>query len=142
MGDDKLRDVTILGVHPVVAADELFDETVRMQWGSDLAGEALKDARQRVREHFEGLYLIELQLDPPSAEVNWMAFTQPQIGQPESSWQVPYDEQPVNPLEGKWAFFLHFVDPSRPLQTPAGERSLPVPSPCPPRLAHLAYEAP
>ena len=137
-----LRDVAILGVHPVLPSEQLFEETLEIQWGADLTGDDLRDARERVREHFDALYLIEVRLDPANAEVDWAEFTTPQIDQPEANWQVPWDERPVDEQEGRWAFFLHFVDLSQPLQTPAGQRDLPRPTPCPPHLAHLSYEAP
>jgi hypothetical protein len=84
-----LNDVTILGVHPVQPSEELFDETVEIQWGPDLTGDALRQAREAVQEHFDGLCLIELQLHPPDAEVDWMDVTQAQDDQPRSNWQVP-----------------------------------------------------
>ena len=139
---DRLRNVTILGVHPVLPSEQLFGETLALQWGADLSGEALSEARRRVREHFDGLYLIELRLDPPNADVDWSQFTQSRIDQSEAYWQVPYDERRVDEPTGRWVFFMHFVDLSQPLQTPAGPRTFPRPSPCPSHLAHVRYEAP
>jgi hypothetical protein len=139
---DLLRDVTILGVHPVVPSEDLFEETLEAQWGSGLTGDSLREARQHVRDHFQGLYLIELKIEPPSAEVDWSAFTQPRADTPEEEWQVPYDEQPLDESSGRWIFFLHEVVPSRPLRTPVGPRELPAPSPCPAHLAHVEYASP
>src|SRR5262245_53902706 len=103
---EPLRDVTILGLHPVELSPELFDQAVELQWGTDLTGDELRDARRQVEELFASLHLVEVRLDPPGAEVDWGAFTQAQDGVDESEWQVAYDEQPVGDA-GTWTFFLH-----------------------------------
>jgi hypothetical protein len=102
----------ILGVHPVTVADRLRD-----------------------------LYLIEAEIDPPTAEFQWDGVTQEVPGEVPESWQAPYDEQALDDA-GRWAFFFHCLDFSRPLLTPAGPVTLPPPSPTPQRLRHIAYEAP
>ena len=40
------------------------------------------------------------------------------------------------------AFFFHYLDLSRPLETPLGDVALPDPSPAPERLSFMEYEAP
>ena len=138
----RVRDITILGVHPVKVSKELFGETLEFQWGAGLAGDALRHACNEVAAHFDSLYLIEVQVHPPNATVEWAKFTQVQADLPRSNWQVPYDEQAVDESRGRWGFFLHFVDPSQPLETPAGARALPPTTACPPHLGHLVYEPP
>jgi hypothetical protein len=74
--------------------------------------------------------------------VRWAAFTQKQSDQPSENWQVAYDEHAIAEAEGRWAFFFHFLDRSKPLETPAGARVLPVATARPPHLDHVAYDAP
>ena len=138
----RVRDISILGVHPVEVSKEFFEDTLELQWGADLAGDALRQARDEVKAHFDSLYLIEVQVHPPNATIEWEKFTQKQADLPRSNRQVPYDEQAVDESRGRWGFFLHFVDPSQPLETPAGARALPPTTACPPHLGHLVYEPP
>jgi hypothetical protein len=137
-----LQELRILGVHPVLPSEEEFEEALAIQWGSNLAGNALKRARQSVHEHYNGLFLIEIQIEPADGEFEWSEITQPIRGQDPSNWQVPYDERPVDEPAGRWAFFLHFLDLRRPLSTPLGEKMLPGPTPTPGHLASIKYEVP
>lgn len=137
-----LRNVTILGVHPVHPSDALFEETLEIQWGPGLEGDELEEAREHVRAHFDGLYLFEVQLDPPDAEVDWGVFTQSPHSTPERERQVPYDERVIDAAAGTWAFFLHDVELELPLRTPAGSRELPEPTSMPPHLKNVPYVAP
>jgi hypothetical protein len=137
-----INNIQVLGIHPVQPSETQFEEAVRIQWGTNLSEMALHSARQNVRKHFEGLYLIEIQMEPPDAKINWIEVTQPMENQPPSNWQCPYDEQPVNKSSGRWAFFMHFVDFKQPLITPCGDRILPNPTPTPPHLATISYKIP
>jgi len=138
----KLTSFRVLGLHPVQPTQALFQETLEIQWGADLFGTELERARAHVQEHFAGLYLIAVEIDPPDAEIEWGEITQPAENLPKSNWQVPYDEQPVDRAAGRWVFFMHFVNPSQLLQTPIGPVPVPAPSARPPDLAAIEYEAP
>lgn len=137
-----LEEFQVIGVHPVEPSPRVFDETVEIQWGSGLSDSELEHARERVREHFAGLYLLEVRVSPPGAEVDWTAITQPVPGSPRSNWQVPYDERCVSQHEGRWAFFFHYLQINQPVETPVGPRRLPRPTPRPTHLATVAYESP
>ena len=138
----QLKQIRILGVHPVIPSPAEFATTLEWQWGSNLAGHELENARQNVQEHYGRLFLIEIKIEPPTAKFNWGEFTQPIAGEPSSNWQVPYDERSIDKAAGHWAFFLHFVDLTRPISTPLGERPLPHPTPIPRHLASVEHEAP
>jgi hypothetical protein len=138
----SMRDLQILGVYPVVPTPAELKETLEIQWGSDLKGKELDLAKEHVRDHFNRLFLIEIQTNPPSAKLNWEKITQPDATQPRSNWQVPYDEQPIEESEGRWVFFLHCVDLAQPVSTPVGQRTLPSPTPIPRHLAGIKYEVP
>lgn len=95
-----------------------------------------------VHPALEEVHLIEVRFDPPDADVSWLEFTQAEPDTPDTEWQVPYDEQPVDESAGRWAFFFHFLDVDQPLQTPIGARALPRPTPRPPHLRDFVYEEP
>lgn len=111
-------------------------------WGDGLAGERLPEAQGQVRKHFEGLFLLEIEIEPHDAELDWSAITQPISGTPQDDWQVPFDERQLRSGGNRWAFFFHFLDPQRPLQTPLGECALPDPTPTPPHLQDVEYDLP
>ena len=54
------------------------------------------------------------------------------------------DPGPLAPIDGdaRIVFFFHYLDPGRPLLTPAGRVPLPRATPRPRRLAAIAYEEP
>lgn len=137
-----LRDIQVLGIHPVWPTSGQFQEALDTQWGSNLPETELETARKHVREHFEGLYLIEVQLHPPNAKIDWAEFTQPLKDVPQSNWQVPYDERPIDETTRRWAFFLHFVDLNKSLSTPVGDRPLPSLTSIPSHLTSVHYEVP
>jgi hypothetical protein len=137
-----LRSLQVTGVHPVIPTEQEFREAVTIQWGDDLSVEERVRAEDRVREHFANLYLLEIAIEPTDADVNWSAITQPIEGQPRANWQVPYDERRIDARENHWAFFFHFLDRSRPLQTELGDRELPQTTPIPPHLQWILYELP
>lgn len=139
---DRLLDMQIIGAHAVVPDAKQFDDAVGFQWGPGLSGAQLEKARRHTREHFDGLRLMEVQITPAGAEVDWGAITQRLDGVPASNWQVAYSEMPVEGIPGRWTFFLHCVDRQRPLSTPVGDRSLPEVTPRPMRLALIDYELP
>jgi hypothetical protein len=141
-GPNNLRDLRIVGLHPVQPSTDEIGEAVEILWGSELSGSKLEAARRDVREHFSGPFLLEVEIQPPNAEFDWSDITQVVDGQPRSNWQVPYDEQPVDREAGRWAFFLHFVDLKKALSTPLGELSLPEPTACPQHLESIKYEVP
>jgi hypothetical protein len=132
--------ITVVGLHPIVASQELIEETREMQWGAGLSGKALEQANNNVRKHFEKLFLLEIEVEPPEAAVDWSEITQPIPGQPRENWQAPWDEQLVG--SGHWVFWLHSVDVMQPLQTELGELPLPLPTATPSHLANIIYEAP
>jgi hypothetical protein len=138
----SLHTLEVVGIHSVVPTEQEVREAVAIQWGDNLSGERLHRAESEVREHFANLYLLEIKVEPPDADVNWYAITQPIEGQPEANRQVPYDERRLNEPGGHWVFFFHFLDPSRPLQTQLGDRKLPAATPIPLHLQEILYEVP
>lgn len=140
--DSGVQHIRVLGVHPVTASDALFEETLEIQWGSELSGAALERAKACVHDHFAGLYLISIEVEPPDAEVDWTRIVQPAEDEPESNWQVPYAGQLVSPATGHWVFFMHFLDIGTPLQTQVGAVRLPPPPEMPESLLSIQYEPP
>lgn len=85
-------------------------------------------------------HLLEVEADSIE-DWNWRDVTQV-CDLPRSNWQVAYDEQATSPDGKRWAFFFHYLDFSKKLQTPAGPVDLPEPSPRPSHLSHIEYWEP
>jgi hypothetical protein len=89
----------------------------------------------------EPCYLIEVEFDV-DCDIDWESITQPSEDVPPLEWQVPWDEQRVHGEENRWAFFFHFLDPSRPLQSKNGVVEIPNITPLPSHLFYITYERP
>jgi hypothetical protein len=89
----------------------------------------------------EPCHLIEADV-PDGHAFDWGKVTQENPTQPRSNWQVAYDEQPLDAAGRRWAFFFHYLDPTRPLLTPAGPVTLPPPTPRPAHLNGIEYLEP
>ena len=138
----SLNSLKVVGVHQVVPTPEELREALRWQCGSKLVGEELARAESEVREYFGGLYLLEMEVDPSDAEIDWISITQPITDQPRANWQVPYDERNIGNDDGRWIFFFHFLDLTRPLSTEIGDVVLPKPTAMPDHLSSVVYEVP
>jgi hypothetical protein len=114
-----------------------------------------------VSEAPEPVHLIEIVVrDSPGFDPG--EFVQPDPDQPEENWQTAYDERALDApgnsaitesfelsgrpelLEGdvRLVFFMHYLNPERPIRTPFGDVELPNPSDWPDRLASIQYEEP
>jgi hypothetical protein len=89
----------------------------------------------------EPCHLVEVRFDEPPDNLDWGKVTQEVDGQPQSNWQVPWDEQPLDE-ETHWVFFFHYLDISKPLLTPLGPCELPRPTDLPDYLSATEYEQP
>ena len=104
-------------------------------------------------------HLVEVIVHDLGGELQVAEFTQETPGEPRNNWQAPWDEYVLDasgtsgqaapfpgPISAKGdvrlAFFLHYLDPSKPLLTPIGPVDLPPPQERPPRLAFMTYEPP
>jgi len=90
----------------------------------------------------EPCHLIEVVLDAPTSDYDWEKVTQETPGQPQSNWQVPWDERPLDDGGRRWAFFFHYLDCTRPLLTPDGSMPLPKPTRLPEHLKDIEYKEP
>ena len=140
----SIKSLRIVGLHPVVPTEDQFREAVAIQWGrgGDLTGAELAEAETQVRAHFANLFLIEVEVDPPDAAIDWSAVTQSIDDEPVSNWQAPYDERPSGEESGRWNFFFHFLDLNRPLRSEIGDLTLPARTPIPDHLRSVVYEVP
>ncbi len=112
-----------------------------------------------VPEAPEPIHLIEIVVRDSSG-FDPAEFVQPDPTQPEENWQVAYDERALDAsgnsaitesfelsrrpelLEGdvRLVFFMHYLDPVRPISTPFGDVELPSPTDRPDRLPSIEYE--
>ena len=92
----------------------------------------------------EPCHLIELAVALPDDDFDFAAVTQVDAGQPESNWQVAYDERPVSESETErvYAFFFHYLDFAAPLLTSRGTLEVPEATPKPSHLQAVEYEPP
>lgn len=134
--------VRIIGVHLLPVTEQLIGETLEWQYGSDLNDRQRQEAEVRVREHFAGLHLIEVELDPPDPEFDFGQITQKAPWLRKSNWQVPYDERQLDQEGRRWAFFFHFLKPSKSLLFGARVVPIPAPTPIPPHLNEVLKDAP
>jgi hypothetical protein len=98
--------------------------------------------------------LIEIKINIPASEVNVSSFTQQDDSISKEDWQVAYDEHFLNgdgtkvigtfidhsnlvAAEARIAFFMYFVDVSKPLISQYGEIFLSAPIQIPERLAKI-----
>jgi hypothetical protein len=89
--------------------------------------------------------LIEFHASGLHGALDFDSFTLPVPGEPQSNWQVPWDERILSEdaLSGDvHACFFLFVENDGPLQTPAGPIVLPPVSDCPAHLRFVQFEEP
>ncbi|HLL60679.1 MAG TPA: hypothetical protein VK338_03095 [Candidatus Nitrosocosmicus sp.] len=95
------------------------------------------------------VHLIELMVNASLKEFDMVDFTQEDLTQPRDNWQVAYDEQYLN-RDGteviqdsnnksttRVAFFMYYLNFSKPLITPFGLIDLPKPTVLPKRLTDI-----
>ena len=110
----------------------------------------------------EPVHLIEVSVLGAQGIFKVGDITQEIADQPRDNWQAPYMEQILSASgdevlavdyeaskqpelwrgDMRLAFFFHYLDFERPLQTPFGEVQLPAESELPERLAMMEYEQP
>lgn len=132
----------VRGVHQLPITNELLRRTIEGQYGSDLPEDEQEDAAAAAREHLESLYVIEVAGDSLDDTFPWRDITQRNPDLAQENWQVAYDERPLDSPRSCWAFFFHFLDLGKPLETPYGPFSLPALTPLPPHLREIVYETP
>ena len=90
----------------------------------------------------EPCHLIEVEFLGYPPDFDWGDFTQTAHGLSRANWQVAYRETPVDDEFRRWCFFMHYLDFSRSLLTPAGPLELPHPTPRPAHLKDIKYRKP
>jgi hypothetical protein len=106
---------------------------------------------------YPNVHLVEVTVGAAPGSFDVGSFAQEDPSLPEDSWQTAYNEWYLSP-EGepleefdppdairsdektRLAFFLHFVDFSRPLETPFNSVELPTPTPASARLNPIQYD--
>jgi hypothetical protein len=93
-------------------------------------------------EASEPVHLIEIQINADE-DIDFGQITQEVVGQAREYWQAPWDERELSTTDGRrFVFFFHYLDTTRPILTSLGEIDLPVATPIPAHLSHIAYEQP
>jgi len=138
----KPHHIRILGVHLYLPTSEVYEDTVAALYGTDFDSADRAQIESDVDEHFEHLHLIEIEVEPSGDQLEWREITQRVAQLDRSSWQAPYDEQALDARHRRWVFFFHFLDATKPLQTPCGPLRLPPVTPVPRHLKQIVYQAP
>ena len=137
---DMSHNVDVIGVYKVP-----IEATVWAKQGniSETNAETLKK-----------VWLFEVQLDKLDRHFHAPDYTQSDPKLPRKEWQIAYDElfldkegkSRVSEEVGKAArivFFFHYLNIDRPLITPYGKISIPIPRPFPNRLLSIVqYDVP
>ena len=131
-------EIRVIGVHRVSLSDAEAREAMAAMRGDDSS----EIASRRTKQHLEGLRLIEIEVSPANATIDWSQITQPIEEASPEDWQAPYDEECADPARGRWVFFFHFLDESKPLITQVGDCTLPAATPAPAHLRSKRYDPP
>jgi hypothetical protein len=92
----------------------------------------------------EPVHLIEIEVARAAEPFDFGEVTQELTNQPQSNWQVAYDERELESKSGttRYVFFFHHLDPTKPIITAVGPLPLPPTSPLPHYLREIEYESP
>jgi len=134
--------VRVLGVYELTVTADLLAQAIESKFGEHDLSDENEDV---VREELEGAVLIEALVENRDSRFRVDDFAQPDSDQAaygevflseEGTAMISEGEVPAGPTL-RIAFFLHFFDPTLPLQTSYGEVALPEAQPMPDRLATL-----
>ncbi len=130
----KKPSIHILGAYQVHPTEELFRQAMSLKYGGLALSLDQQDlAKQLVRDELSSVVLFEVLVENPDRNFDVGDFSQP------DSDQIAYDEAYLSP-DGKsvisrlrapdseslrLAFYLHYVDSSKPLRTSYGELPMP-----------------
>ena len=143
--------VEVLGAYRVRLTQKLFLHALEVKYaGLDLQGDECRQAERATREELSQVVLLEVLISKRDKRFDIGDFGQ------KGSDQAPYDEHFLSEdgsrviAEGfdvpsgktlRCAFFLHFFDPAKPLETSYGKVVVPPIQPMPRRLHKLVpYE--
>jgi len=134
--------IGILGVYRYIPTPEVYEDTLAVLYGTEIDDADRKHFESIVNAHFEHLHLIEIEVEPSGDQVEWREITQPVAQLDRSSWQAPFDQRALDARHRRWVFFFHFLDTTKPLQTPCGPLGLPPVTAVPRHLKNIVYQAP
>jgi hypothetical protein len=144
-------EVQVLGAYRVKATRKLFLHALEVKYaGRGLQGDECRQAEKATLEELSHVVLLEVLISQRDKRFNVGDFGQ------KGSDQAPYDEHFLSDdgsrviAEGfdipagktlRCVFFLHFFDPTKPLETSYGQMTVPPLRPMPARLRRLVpYE--
>jgi hypothetical protein len=137
--------IELLGAYKVKMTKKLFNEAWDSKYGDSYPKKHRKKAKKFLREELSSIVLVEVLIRNQDENLNMIDFSQP------GADQVAYDEGFLT-LDGtelisrykkpenedlRIAFFLHFFDPSKPVNTSYGELKVEKIESMPERLTQL-----
>lgn len=149
--------IEVLGAYRLPVTEDLFREQFDILYGFPMDNKERAKAQRECREQLESVVLIELLVRNRDKRFQLDDFAQRHKGRSKDNDQVAWAEAYLSPdgkslLVERWsdppeidplrvAFFIHFWDAAKPLQSSYGELSCPAPQPMPDRLKRLVpYE--
>jgi hypothetical protein len=143
-------DIQIIGAYPLHVSSYLLDSVLNSRYGGpDDTPEQRARAIRKTHEELDRAVLFEVLVNNRDDRFSVDHFGQP--GSDQAAYMERYLSQDGRTVLSRWkppsveplhiVFFLHFVDPERPLRTSYGDRVIPALSPMPARLLLVApYE--
>ena len=153
--------IEVLGVHPVPISDEIRNRVWTERYGIPQLPEPHRSAAvANLEGELGSIFLLEVAVHQPREPFDPGKFREFCPSLPEANQQVAYMDVLLTPdcsrslmsvddafrvvpelldRTMRLAFFLHFFDPARPLETPWGQVALPAATPVPNRLAFMQY---
>jgi hypothetical protein len=146
--------IKVLGVYRLNVTDELVREQQSILHGENDRVASCETLERQIREQLNSVVLLEALVLHRDEHFDMGDFTQPQIGIPRDRWQAPWAESYLSLdgtslVVGRWstptpavrvAFFMHFWDPTAPLQSSYGEVVCPLPQQMSDRLCLVPFE--
>lgn len=152
--------VTIIGIHPLDASEELFDQAVTARYGLislSTDRQARESAFEVVRQELAAVVLVEMMIQGRDRRMYMGDFGQSRADalgpgeevaccevflSPDGTERVTDYLDEVPGPDVRVAFFLHDYKPSRPILTSYGPVDTTVLTPVPPRLRRLVNYRP
>ncbi len=128
----------VVGLHPLPWNKARFEDDA-----ANIAGRADEaELRAQLRTSWENAWIVVVEADADEEEIDFGAFAHPAPG---PNAQAAWLECVLDESDGRQrgAFFLHFVDPAKPLWFGQKALVLPQPSPAPDELVdQMEYSSP
>lgn len=134
--------IRIVGLHRYLPSKSQVEAYIDENREISSDEEDIKDLMESIRGVLSSVYLIEIVVLPPDADIDWCHISQELPGVEVGNQQAPYDERAIDDKPGHWVFFFHFLEFEQPLDSELGLIKLPPITPIPDYLSEIEYVIP